>query len=123
MFHSFSNTADRAVIIYSGQLHIAVGFCDLGLLTKCTIGQSKSGPVRFLAIDMSAYSVAKSYVIAEMLKNPKISSESVLEVWYSSTWTAPTKSDFQSTLETIIKTQKETVLAIGSRVLKYIEHW
>lgn len=124
MFHSFSNAVDHHIIMQSGHSHIAIGFCDLGLLANCSINQSDAdGPVHFMGIDMSSYSVAKSYVINEMLKNKEMSSESVLEVWFSSTWTKPTKCDFQNILETIVNTQHAKVRSIGKRVHRHIQHW
>eukprot|EP01083_Nonionella_stella_P292291 994171_1 len=122
-FMSFSNTPESRLIVYKDEVHIAIGFCDLALFPRCTIKSDKphkNGPVRFVCIDQSVYAVAKSYVIYEMLKNEAISNESVLEVWYSATWTAPTKHDFQKTVQFILKTQKS--LNDGD-VLKYIKHW
>jgi len=123
LFHSFSNVPDSKIIIFSGQVHIAVGFCDLALLTKCTIRPSdKSGPVRFIGIDMSAHCIAKSWVIHEMLKSEKISPESILEVWYSATWTAQTKRDFIEAVQGIV-TKQNSSKCMTEEVYAYIEHW
>ena len=67
----------------------------------------KPGPVRFIGVDMSIYSIAKSIVIYEMLKDKQISSESVLEVWYSATWTSQTNKDFTKCCSTDCKYKEE----------------
>ena len=53
-----------------GTTHVAVGFNDLGMLLTCQLlpAPQGPGPLRFVGIDCSAYSVAKSLVIAQLLR-------------------------------------------------------
>ena len=55
-----------------GTTHVAVGFNDLGMLLTCDLREAPGGkcsnPLRFVGIDASAFSVAKSLVLAEMLR-------------------------------------------------------
>lgn len=122
MFHSFSNSPDQLIKLFSGTTHIGVGFCDLRLLAVSTIHQHVNGPVRFVGVEMSAYSVAKAYVIYEMLKHSDIiKEESILEVWYSSTWTNGTSDDFikgvEMVLATIVKNKE------NEEVIEYLTYW
>ena len=70
--HSFSNQAYRKEHLFQGTMHVAVGFVDLGILFAAVLSDpppSKcDGPLHFLGIDMSAYAVAKTQVVWELLK-------------------------------------------------------
>ncbi|CAJ1460671.1 unnamed protein product [Effrenium voratum] len=62
---SFCNHTTRKDILHFGTTHVAVGFNDLGMLLTCQLlpAPQGPGPLRFVGIDCSAYSVAKSLVI------------------------------------------------------------
>jgi len=49
---------------------VAVGFNDLSLLLPCTLNAppGHQGPLRFVGLDPNPFSVAKSLVIAEMVR-------------------------------------------------------
>ena len=55
---------------------MAVGFNDLGMLLTCDLREAPHGSqpspkaLRFVGLDGSAFSVAKSLVVAEMLQMP-----------------------------------------------------
>ena len=58
-----------------GTTHVAVGFNDLGMLLTCDLReapheQPSPKALRFVGLDGSAFSVAKSLVVAEMLQMP-----------------------------------------------------
>lgn len=58
-----------------GTTHVAVGFNDLGMLLTCDLReapheQPSQKALRFVGLDGSAFSVAKSLVVAEMLQMP-----------------------------------------------------
>ena len=62
--------------VQPGQTHVAVGFADLGLLAAGTLEwpaaekllQAGCQPLRWVGYDVSATSVAKALVVAEMLR-------------------------------------------------------
>lgn len=70
--HSFANNLPRKQILNRGTVHVAVGFNDLNLLLHCQLAGAppsrRQGPLRFVGFDASPFSVAKSMVIAEMLR-------------------------------------------------------
>ena len=96
--HSFSNQTYRKEQLYQGTTHVAVGFVDLGILFAAELSGPPSnqcdGPLHFLGIDMSAYAVAKTLVLWELLKQTPSGSprelqdhlRRIMQVWYSATW-------------------------------------
>jgi hypothetical protein len=120
--HSFSNTPDKRITLFTNSTHIAVGFCDFRMLCTAKLvsktktkgknenennnnnnsgnGKSKGKPLplKFVGVDMSAFTVAKFHVINQMFKDSAIEIESILEVWYSATWTRPTMKHFKKAL-------------------------
>ena len=61
-----------------------MGFNDLGILLSCDLREAPGGkkchdPLRFIGIDASPFSVAKSLVLAEMLR--MLSEKHGLESW------------------------------------------
>jgi hypothetical protein len=86
--HSFSNAENHEWTLARGETHFAVGFVDLGPLRGAKfVGDANTGaPTRFIGYESSPYSVAKTLVIVEMLKQKAAdTSRHVLLVWYSST--------------------------------------
>lgn len=105
VFHSFSNSpCPLKLTLNQANTHVAIGFCDLRQLTVCEIDtDSVHKPIHIVAIDMSAYAIAKSMVIFQMLKNHSIACQSILEVWYSATWTQLTAKDFNTGVNAALK--------------------
>jgi hypothetical protein len=84
--HSFSNSFQRAETLCQDSVHVAVGFLDLGSLSTARLGPPAQGsssnssgdysaselaegmPLRWIALDSSAYCVAKSEVVAAMFR-------------------------------------------------------
>ena len=94
--HSFSNQQYRAEVLLSGTVHVGVGFVDLGVLLYATMKDGPcEGPLRYVGVDSSAYAVAKSLVLSEILKGDGGWSSdcrvlAVAQVWFSSTWSKDT---------------------------------
>lgn len=116
--HAFSNEIYRKLVLTRGTTHVAVGFVDLGILLASELKDGEAGaaasasapasssplpvPVddtlRFIGVEASGYSVAKTLVIWEMLRQtPPLSHldrqahlRAVLQAWFSTTWTAGT---------------------------------
>eukprot|EP01126_Amoeba_proteus_P057134 TRINITY_DN7249_c0_g3_i2.p1 TRINITY_DN7249_c0_g3~~TRINITY_DN7249_c0_g3_i2.p1 ORF type:complete len:726 (+),score=118.74 TRINITY_DN7249_c0_g3_i2:115-2292(+) len=123
LFHSFSNTPDFPQILHFGTTHIAVGFCDLGMLLTSVLTVHESNPNSvlkkpcvFVGVDMSAYAVAKFLVVNSMMKNGA-STESIIEVWFSSTWTPGTYTEFMKALDTCRKKNTE------KNVKLFLDYW
>eukprot|EP00298_Acanthocystis_sp_HF-20_P018731 c22019_g2_i2.p1 GENE.c22019_g2_i2~~c22019_g2_i2.p1 ORF type:complete len:529 (+),score=177.00 c22019_g2_i2:24-1589(+) len=117
ILHSFSNCPDFKQIFFQGETVVSVGFCDFGLLLNCELKDNDSGnngPLKFVGVDQSPFTIAKSLVIYEMLKG-KQSNESILEVWFSSTWSEGTWKDFKDAVSVIEKQEGE--------VGEYLSHW
>lgn len=106
--HSFSNQSYRKEALHGGTTHVAVGFVDLGILFASELHEPPencSGPLRFIGVECSAYSVAKTHVIWEMLKQTPTSGQerqnhlrSIMQVWFSATWSEGTEKAVRSAL-------------------------
>ena len=103
--HGFSNQAYRREKLVKGTVHVAAGFVDLGILLAADLDASSShhrGPLRFVGFERSAYAVAKTLVIWEMIaliERPTPASaltRAVLQVWFSTTWTLQTSTIFKA---------------------------
>jgi hypothetical protein len=76
VLHSFSNVsaAYRAGDMVLGTTHVAVGFLDLGNLAAACVELQHEAfadggrPLKWVGYDMSAYCVAKSLVVLEMVR-------------------------------------------------------
>jgi hypothetical protein len=86
ILQSMSNAANRSEIVTWGTVHVAIGFVDLGSLFHCKVeGEPSKGPLRWVGYEASAYCVAKSRVVAQMmLMGAEV--DSVLQVSYSTGW-------------------------------------
>lgn len=128
---SFSNSVYLKEALYKGTTHVAVGFVDLGVLLAASLEEApegQSGPLRFLGIEMCSYSVAKTYVIWEMLKQTPVSTQdrkghirSIAQVWFSSTWDEWTADATKSALTSLCARSKQ--MAYHPEVEKLLEHW
>jgi hypothetical protein len=72
--------------LYQGQVHVSYGFNDLSELLSSKIIRSNRGPLRFVGVEKSAFCVARSLVILEMLRDEKSPIKCIIQVWYSSGW-------------------------------------
>ncbi|CAE7191376.1 RPAP3 [Symbiodinium sp. KB8] len=117
---SFCNHACRREILHKGTTHVAVGFNDLGLLLSCEMRDEPAknvlGPLRFIGLDASAYSVAKSKVIAEMLKRD-IPLNHVLQVWFSSTCSKAAARNFADAAKGVARSVDH------QQVKSFLSHW
>lgn len=124
--HSFSNQAYRKEVLQGGKTHVAVGFVDLGLLLAADIQNSDAGPVRFIGYELSAYSIAKTLVLWEMLCSSASSAteendqvRSILQVWYSASWSGKTMRAFSRAMASLCTRLAE----FDEPVRHLIKHW
>ena len=124
--HSFSNQQYRKEMLDRGKTHVAVGFVDLGVLFAATVRESNAGPLRFLGIEMSAYAVAKTLVIWEMLKQtPAVPLQEghlrcVMQAWFSASWGDETYGATKAALKSLCSNAKEPY---HSDVWELLQHW
>ena len=129
--HSFSNQTYRVETLHQGTTHVAVGFVDLGILFAALFKGPPNkchGPLHFLGIDMSAYAVAKTHVVWELLKQTPSGSppqqrrdhlRRIMQVWYSATWGEGTARAVKAALSTLCSSKK----SFCPSVRKLLDHW
>ncbi|CAG8449482.1 6128_t:CDS:1 [Ambispora gerdemannii] len=130
---SFSNTPKQGLVLDQGKVHVAVGFVDLDLLLRAKIVQTENSvkqPNKFIGYDGSVYAIAKTNVIKEMMMG-KAPIRSIIEVWFSTTWTMETLKHFENAVKNVLKfgnapndsppnpTKKE----LHPKVRSLISHW
>jgi len=129
--HSFSNQAYRQEALFLGTTHVAVGFVDLGMLFGATLNDPPSsrhlGPLHFIGVELSAYAVAKTLVIWEMLKKPLPSAgedhqlRCVVQAWFSATWSDGTEAMVKEALASLLTAGESGFLHWD--VKRLLEHW
>lgn len=126
--HDFSNQAYRKEILYQGKTHVAVGFVDLGMLMVADL-KPGSEPLHFVGVEQSAFSIAKTHVIWEMMsQSPNVMSPqfdqhlmSILQVWFSTTWTAETERRAKEALSSLCLNCQSNLYHPDVRGL--LQHW
>ncbi len=73
-----------------------------------------------MGYDASPYAVAKTAVIAEMMKEGS-AVESVLQVWYSSVWRKRTLDDFRAALTRLLASKNSP--SNNKDVVRLWQHW
>jgi hypothetical protein len=120
--HTFSNQARVAWRLFQGTVHVAVGFVDLGVLLEMDLAPTPgrdNGPLLFRGYELSAYAVAKTLVVWQMVLagGP---ARALAQVWFSTTWEPATVTAFQSALGTVVDTAG---VRDEPEVVAYLEHW
>ena len=113
---------------------MAAGFVDLGILlvAEMTAPTTSRGALRFVGYERSAFSVAKTLVIWELLQanitdEPQQQEEvttatlarTVLQVWFSSTWTRATSRRFQAAARCALRRHNTATAEVRS----LLTHW
>ena len=105
---NFSNFPGRKDVLTWGTTHVAVGFNDLIVLLKSRLvaDGSSNRALKFIGIDSSAYSVAKTKVLWQMMMDRSTPICSIIEVWFSATWTRSTLDLFGKALNHVVSEMK-----------------
>ena len=108
-----------------GPTHVALGFNDLQVLLP-DAASSEMKAIRFIGYDRSAYSVAKTLVLAHMMRSVDVQAHHIIEVWYSSTWTYETLMFFRSSCLALLS--EGLPLTTGNdfargQVHQFLNHW
>eukprot|EP00854_Cymbomonas_tetramitiformis_P012224 gene12224-14435_t len=105
---SFSNHPTQRDVLTWGTTHVAIGFNDLLVLVRAHYtgpmegATSSKKTLRFVGIDMNAYSVAKTEVVWEMLMTTRVTIPQVIQVWFSATWTNDTLAAFTEAVKGVL---------------------
>eukprot|EP01034_Spumella_vulgaris_P023120 gene23120-29313_t len=121
LLQSMSNATTRAQFFSWGDTHVAVGFVDLGSLFHAMFDNyPDSGALKWVGYEASAYCVAKTRVVAEMMR---IGADvtSVLQVSYSSGWSRKTDTQFREALASLLT--PVAITACENEVSAYFRHW
>jgi hypothetical protein len=120
---NFANNPNRAEVYFFGTTHVAIGFNDFSSLLSATLQDesAKSGPLKFVGVEMSEFAVAKCKVVAQMLGSADVSISSVMEVWLSSTWSEATLTSFRKAAKVVLKALRGR--QESPKVLAYLNHW
>ena len=123
--HSFSNQEYQKERLERGKTHVGVGFVDLGVLLESDLHGPETEKLTFVGVELSAYAVAKTLVIWEMLKQtPKHPQEQekhirmIGQVWFSSTWTQGTGKVVKQVLAKLISSSPT-----HPQVNHLLRHW
>lgn len=123
---NFSNQMYRKEILEGGKTHVAIGFVDLGSLLASEVRMQGPEPLRFIGYEISAFAVAKTLLIREMLlQQPKSELafanllRSILQVWFSATWTKSTLAIFRLSISTFLARGE----VVHADVKALIDHW
>lgn len=131
MRHSFSNNPYHKQMLSQGTTHVAVGFVDLGILFAASLNAppiGRNGPLHFLGVETSSYSVAKTLVIWEMLKQTPAEGDkrdshlrSIAQVWFSTTWSEGTAAATKAALQSLSAPSKQK--PYHPEVKQLLDHW
>jgi hypothetical protein len=131
---SFGNfivpTVSHSVLRY-GTTHVAVGFVDLALLLDCKFevgnNDTTTEPITFYGYESSAYAIAKSLIVWDLLQNgdPDEVPSQVVQVWYSAVWTKRTTNAFLAAAKRVLGADacSSTLTPLHPRVAVMIRHW
>lgn len=131
--HSFSNQVYSAETFICGTTHVAVGFVDLGMLLFSdfiAVDGHPSVPCRFVGVESSPYAIAKALVLWQMLQQAPPPSQSairqahlksVLQVWFSTTWTNDTRARLDVALKTLLSDSSTS--SNSQRVRRLLQYW
>ena len=126
VLHSdFANCPVPKQTLTFGSVHVAVGFNDLGILIDSTIVKPKnedSGSLLFRGFEANPFSVAKSLVLWEMMKNPEIKPCWVVQVWFSSVWSKKATNSFLATARHVAH-YIESEPGYPFKVTSLVQHW
>eukprot|EP00775_Hariotina_reticulata_P007641 gene7641-7843_t len=142
-YQSYTNTFAKPELRALNASHISAGFVDLGsLAASCELHVGMSGrpasdiaawkamvaaaggPMRWVGYDISAYAVAKTLVLLEMVQQDA-TADQLLQAWYSAAWSNCTCQAFRSALTKVLLDQQQAQQqgAPSKEVLSILQHW
>jgi hypothetical protein len=108
-------------------VHVAIGFVDLGLLLVANLAApppGRSGPLKFIGVERSAYSVAKFRVIWQLARSPPPSlsadehARALAQIWFSAAWSELTARAFRAAVD-LVRAQS----CDSDEVAAILDHW
>ena len=120
--HDFSNSVHASVALHAGTTHVAIGFVDLGMLLVADLQDGPKGsPLSFVGYDSSAYAVAKTLVIWQMLRDKAVDARVITQVWFSVGWAKSTQKAFREAVGTLRGCAQYA--GAERRVQQILDHW
>ena len=120
---TIKNSPVQPMEFHFDNTYVFVGFVDLFPLLVGLFPSENSAsshrPLSFIGYDKSEVVIARSIVIYEMMVN-RLSSDSILQVWFSSGWNEKTQEDFQQTCRKLLNIKE---FKTDERVKKMLNHW
>jgi hypothetical protein len=124
-FESFCTPAPELQLeMLPGGTHVAVGCVDLSSLLMCSpsVTPTKSAPIRWVGYEVSTYNIAKTLVLTHMLQQGA-STDDILLVWYSSTWTKKADRAFRAAATSALASLTGSGYLAGTGSGVYLRHW
>jgi hypothetical protein len=87
-------------------------------LAACLGFTTPAAPIKWVGYDMSAYSVAKTLILIQMLQQ-RASTDDILLVWYSATWTKKAELAFRAA----VKAALASLAGSEGKACLYLKHW
>eukprot|EP01061_Rhynchopus_euleeides_P004670 TRINITY_DN1391_c0_g1_i10.p1 TRINITY_DN1391_c0_g1~~TRINITY_DN1391_c0_g1_i10.p1 ORF type:complete len:795 (+),score=215.95 TRINITY_DN1391_c0_g1_i10:163-2385(+) len=139
---NFGNHPCRTESLIPGKTHVAVGFNDLGVLASACLpsrmataksySTNPDAPIYFKGVDRSTFSVAKTLVVWEMLRDASVPVAHVVQVWYSAAWTSAALKSFRKCVACALQTYKtaaglspseQSTFPTDARVVSFLDTW
>jgi len=117
-FQSMKNYNIPEWIYDYGQTHVSIGCVDFAQLLLGRLNPRKEGgPLVFYGIDSSSISIARCWILYQMMKNGA-NSKSILQVWFSSAWSNQAQADFVAAITDLLASNLE-----DEELTKILKHW
>ena len=111
------NSPNQELFFEFDRHYVFFGYVDFSQLLWGSFQTEKEGVLHFHGYDQAEITIARSFLIYEMMKNKKVKDKTILQVWFSTCWDRETKKDFAKFLE--IEVPK-----IGNELLsKHAQNW
>lgn len=124
LLQTFSNSVYKPGKVTTGSVQVSVGFVDLCSLiyndlevAKNLVDATENKVYRWIGYEMSPYCVAKTLIIADMMRSS--TAEAVFQVWYSSTWTKSTQTAFLQSISNVLNSG----ICKDNDVLYFLTYW
>ncbi|KAJ3414937.1 hypothetical protein HDV05_005886 [Chytridiales sp. JEL 0842] len=120
MCYPFAEGPALKAVLECGETHVSVGCKDLMCLLQADLRalelSVQLGPLRWHGFESNSISVAKSLVLAELMKR-NLDSRLILQVWFSAGWAEETEKVFKDVVRVLLGRKVE------APVKAVLEHW
>ena len=118
-FQTMKNHVVPEWIYEYGKTHVSIGCADFSqLLFGKLDNKDSSDPLVFIGIDSSVVSIARCWILYQMIRN-KVNPRSILQVWFSSAWTDEAQKDFLQSVEELVAVKDTNIKENIKELLNY----